>query len=222
MTANQQRHWSEVFAANPDMYGTAPSEAAVNAAQYFAGRGTKSVLELGAGQGRDTMFLASQGFEVIALDYADEATRSIAEKATIARIAGVSVAQHDVREPLPFDAESFDACYSHMLFCMALSTEQIIALKNEVHRVLRPGGTLVYTVRHTGDAHYGAGLACGDDTFENGGFIVHFFDEALVRQLGEGFELVDVVPFTEGELPRQLWRVTMRRDVPSVGSGLAG
>jgi SAM-dependent methyltransferase len=204
------------------MYGTAPSEAALNAARYFAGRGTNSVLELGAGQGRDTIFLVSQGFRVVALDYADEVVGSIAEKAASAGLAEVAVLQHDVRQPLPFDAESFDACYSHMLFCMALSTEQIIALKNEVRRVLRPGGTLVYTVRHTGDAHYGAGIGHGDDMFESGGFIVHFFDEALVRQLSEGFELIDVVPFAEGELPRQLWRVTMRRDVPSVGSPQAG
>jgi hypothetical protein len=29
--------------------------------------------------------------------------------------------------------------------------------KPAIRRVLRPGGTFIYTVRHTGDAHYGAG-----------------------------------------------------------------
>ena len=46
---------------------------------------------------------------------------------------------------------------------------------------------------------------------ENGGFVVHFFSDALVRELSDGFELVEVEPFNEGELPRQLWRVTMRK-----------
>ncbi len=44
-----------------------------------------------------------------------------------------------------------------MLFSMALTTPELERLARELHRVLRPGGLQVYTVRHTGDAHHGAG-----------------------------------------------------------------
>ena len=47
--------------------------------------------------------------------------------------------------------------------------------------------------------------------YEHGGFVVHFFDRELVEHLASGFELLDVTDFTEGELPRRLARVTMRR-----------
>ncbi len=53
------------------MYGTGPSQPAVAAARLFRDAGVDRVLELGAGQGRDTVFLAGQGFSVAALDYAD-------------------------------------------------------------------------------------------------------------------------------------------------------
>jgi hypothetical protein len=99
-----------------------------------------------------------------------------------------------------------------MLFTMALTTPELERLAGEVRRVLRPGGLHVYTVRHTGDAHYGAGIAHGDNMFENGGFVVHFFDRALVDRLGAGFTLLDLTAFEEGDLPRRLWRVTSRRD----------
>jgi hypothetical protein len=105
----------------------------------------------------------------------------------------------------------FDAAYSHMLFNMALTIAELETLSGEVHRALRPGGLHVYTVRHTGDAHYGAGTSHGDSTFENGGFIVHFFDRALVDRLATGFTLLDLTPFEEGGLPRRLWRITLRR-----------
>ena len=49
-----------------------------------------------------------------------------------------------------------------MLFNMALTTAGLDQLTAEVRRVLRPGGLHVYTVRHTGDAHYGAGTRHGD------------------------------------------------------------
>ena len=122
---------------------------------------------------------------------------------------------HDVRKPLPLPDASVDAVYSHMLFNMALSTAQLLALAAEVRRVLRPGGLHVYTVRHTGDAHCGVGTDHGDGMFENGGFIVHFFDRALVDRLAVGYTMLDLTGFEEGDLPRRLWRITLRLDQPT-------
>ncbi|WP_406301461.1 hypothetical protein OHA61_02445 [Streptomyces sp. NBC_00885] len=91
---------------------------------------------------------------------------------------------------------------------MALSTEEIRALVGEVRRVLRPGGVFVYTVRHTGDAHYGEGTSHGDDIYEHGGFAVHFFPRSLVDSLAADWTLDEVHAFEEGDLPRRLWRIT--------------
>jgi SAM-dependent methyltransferase len=192
------------------MYGSAPSEAAVAAAAMFGSNGARRVLELGAGQGRDSVYLLGEGFDVIALEFADAALRALAAKRRSSPTGGsLVVVGHDARDPLPLAAGSIDACFSHMLFCMALSTEHLERLCRELRRVIRPGGLVTYTVRHTGDAHFGAGQPRGDGMFENGGFVVHFFDRALVDRLAAGFHLREVVEFTEGGLPRRLWRVTM-------------
>jgi SAM-dependent methyltransferase len=117
---------------------------------------------------------------------------------------------HDCREPLPFADASFDACYSHMLYCMALTTPQLAQLGAEVHRVLRPGGLQVYTVRTTADPDYGRGAAHGADLYESNGFIVHFFSRELVQRLARSFKLIEVAESDEGDLPRRLFRVTQR------------
>ena len=207
----QKEHWSATFEANPDMYGTDPSAPGLAAAEAFASAGHKSVLELGAGQGRDTLYLARQGLDVTAMDFAPSTVETLRAKAEAAGLGDmVSVARHDIRRPLPLPDSSFDASYSHMLFCMALTTGELESLALELRRVLRPGGMVVYTARTTADAHYGAGIPRGDDMFEHGGFIVHFFDQTLIDRLAAGFELMDVTEFTEGGLPRRLARVTMR------------
>jgi SAM-dependent methyltransferase len=208
----QREHWSATFAAHPGMYGEEPSEAAVAADDMFAAVGATTVLELGAGQGRDTLYLARRGCHVDALDYAPEGLDEIEAKAGAAGLADrVTIALHDVRERLPFADDSADASYSHMLLCMALTTRELDRLVVELRRVVRPDGLVVYTVRTTDDAQYGAGIAHGDDLYEQDGFIVHFFDRALIDRLAAGFTLVDVTEFSEGDLPRRLARVTMRR-----------
>ncbi|WP_367359873.1 class I SAM-dependent methyltransferase [Syntrophus buswellii] len=208
----QLRHWENVFSEAEDMFGLEPSEPARMAAGLFRAEGTKKILELGAGQGRDSLFFACSGFSVHALDYAEKSAATLSEKARQFGLSGrITVIRHDVREPLPFENETFDACYSHMLYCMAMTTKELETLSNEVRRVLRPRGLNVYTVRHTGDAHFGVGVYRGEGLYETGGFVVHFFSGEMVKRLAKGYDLVGIDEFEEGDLPRKLFRVTMRK-----------
>jgi SAM-dependent methyltransferase len=205
----QRAHWQRTYRANPHMYGERPSSPAVHAAAVFRAAGAGEVLELGAGHGRDALYFAREGFTVQALDFSPVGLEQLRDAARAQGVADrITTAVQDVRESLPLPDASVDGVFAHMLLCMTLSTTEITALVSEVRRVLRPGGVLVYTVRHTGDAHYGAGIAHGDDIFEHGGFAVHFFSRDLVDSLAGGWSLDEVHAFEEGELPRRLWRVT--------------
>jgi len=206
----QREHWESTFSSNPQMYGLEPSAAGKYALELFTAAGAREVLELGPGQGRDTAAFLAGGISVTALDYSATALEQLRSDLGDTLTAGLTTATHDVRQPLPLPASSADAVYAHMLFCMALSVAELQTLAGEVRRVLRPGGQLVYTARHTGDAHYGVGVHHGEGIWETGGFAVHFFDRALVDQLANGFELIDVAEFEEGSLPRRLWRITSR------------
>ncbi|MCL4429930.1 MAG: class I SAM-dependent methyltransferase [Chloroflexi bacterium] len=208
----QQKHWETTYNEEPDFFGEEPSYAARKAVKMLKAENKSSVLELGAGQGRDALFFAANGFKVWALDYSENAVRAINEKAQKSGVSHLITATcHDLRKPLPFDNESFDACYCHMLYCMALCTTEVEALFNEVRRVLKPLGLSIYTVRNTSDPHFGKGIYRGEDMFEVNGFIVHFFSKEKVNGLAKGFELMATDEFEEGELPRRLFMVEMRK-----------
>lgn len=209
----QHPHWENTFAKKPDMFGQQPSEPARKALEVFKRGGFTKILELGGGQGRDTIFFAQNGLHVSVLDYAETGVKVIAQKADALGLSRLIIPiRHDIRDPLPFDDASFDACYSHMLYCMALGTPELEQLSLEVCRVLKPGGLNVYTVRHTGDPQYGTGIARGEEMYEiSGGFIVQFFTREKVEQLARGFDILSIGEFQEGTLPRKLFRVTLRR-----------
>lgn len=208
----QSQHWKNTYSKNKEMFGRNASEPAQYAAALFHERKMHGLLELGAGQGRDTLFFANHGFRVYALDYADTGVDELQRLAEVSGISQSMIAvKHDIRQPLPFPDGSFDACYAHMLFCMALTTVELHHLSNEIHRILKPNGICVYTVRHKGDAHYKVGTHRGEDMYEMGGFIVHFFNKEKVYELASGFDILNVAEFEEGVLPRKLFRVTLEK-----------
>ena len=211
-TLTQREQWTRTFATRPDFLGSEPSEPGRAALNRFAADSVHELLELGPGQGRDTRSFAAAGLAVTAFDYAEPGLSQLVEEAHREKLAGsIAPVVGDVRQPLPFSPGRFDACYAHMLFCMALTTAEIERLMGEVGRVLRPGGLLVYTVRTSADAHFGAGIDHGDDRWEMGGFIVHFFDRPLIERLAIGWDLLETKEYEEGRLPRRLLSVTLRK-----------
>ena len=174
--------------------------------RIFRENHVKNILDLGCGQGRDTKYFAEQGFDVTGTDYSMQA---LSELNNIDRI---TTKYCDLRSKLPFENNTFDACYSHMLLCMAFSMKELKNLMSEVRRVLKPAGIVSYTVRHTGDFHYMKGTSHGESMYETDGFIIHFFNARMIQELSEGFEIMQIKKFEEGALPRKLFEIIMRKN----------
>ena len=98
-----------------------------------------------------------------------------------------------------------------MLYCMALTNFELKNLNQEILRILKPGGINIYTVRHTEDGDYKNGIHISEDLYENDGFIVHFFSRDKVEQLSKGFEIIDIEKFEEGNFPRKLYKVILKK-----------
>jgi SAM-dependent methyltransferase len=209
----QREHWQATFSASPEMFGGEPSAAARQAAELFRQEGKQKIFELGSGQGRDAVFFAQEGFGVWAVDYSEPGLAAIRQKAAALGLGPtLRTVCHDVRQPLPFEANSFEACFSHMLFCMALTTAELEFLSSEVRRVLKAGGLAIYTARNTMDPQYRSGTHRGEELYEiDGGFIVHFFSRQKVEHLASGFDLVSLAEFEEGALSKKLFRVCLRK-----------
>jgi len=208
----QSQHWESNFSNKPEMFGLSPSIAAVKALKKFKEENITNIIELGAGLGRDTTYFAQNSIHVEALDYSPSAIKKINQKAKGLNLSKfIKTRLYDVREKLPFDNEQFQGCFSHMLYCMALSNTDLENLNNEICRVLKVDGINIYTVRHTNDGDYKKGIHRGEDLYENDGFIVHFFSKDKIKKLSKVFKNLEMESFEEGEFPRRLFFVQNKK-----------
>ena len=204
----QSQHWEASFLSKPEMFGLEPSSASINALKLFKEKNIKNIVELGAGLGRDTLYFAKNSIFVEALDYSKSSIQSITNKAIKLNLKNfINPKICDVRKKLPFKDNSIEGCFSHMLYCMALSNFDLENLNNEICRILKPGGINIYTARNTEDGDYKNGNHIGEDLYENDGFIVHFFSKEKVKKLSKGFKILDIEKFDEGKFPRKLFIV---------------
>ncbi len=73
--------WDRVYQSDDAFFGEEPSNFATLCLNHMKSNNVKKVLEIGAGHGRDTLFFASNGLEVEALDYSGKGIGIINKKA---------------------------------------------------------------------------------------------------------------------------------------------
>jgi SAM-dependent methyltransferase len=205
---NQEEYWEINYANKPKMFGLAPSFAAEEALKIFKKKNISSIVELGAGLGRDTIFFAKNNIKVEALDYSKTAVMSIKKKVKELNLSEfVSTKVFDVRKKLPFKNNSIQGIFSHMLYCMSLKNLEVQNLNNEILRVLVKGGVNIYTVRNFEDGDYKNGVHIEDESYQNDGFIINFFSKKKIEELLVGFINIKIDRFNEGDFPRKLFIV---------------
>ena len=72
--------WDKVYSSDESFFGENKSHFAVMSYSDFKKQGVNKLLELGCGQGRDTLFFASNDLDVHALDSSVIATENLHKK----------------------------------------------------------------------------------------------------------------------------------------------
>src|SRR6476619_1721496 len=102
---NPHETWNARFAGSEYLFGEAPNAFLTREARWIAPRG--SVLCVADGEGRNSVWLAEQGFAVTAFDFAENA---VAKARRLAQRRNVSV-NHELGDiyTWPWTAERYDA-----------------------------------------------------------------------------------------------------------------
>lgn len=135
--------WDSIFSKKGRVFEE-PQEDMEMVAGFLVREGVRKVLDLGAGTGRHTVFLAGKGFKVHAMDISRKGLEMtgewLREKGLKAEFIKASC-----YERFPFGDDSFDAVISIQVIHHNYH-DKIEFCISEIERVLRPGGVLFVTV----------------------------------------------------------------------------
>ena len=152
----------------------------------------QTLLEIGTGHGRDSLFFQEQGFSVTGIDLSPAMVDLCQQK-------GITAYVMDVVD-LNFEVNSFDAVYALNSF-LHLSKSELPAVLENVRRILRPAG-LFYLGVYGGFDFEGI---WEDDFYTPKRFFSLHTDENLKQTLSKVFEILYFrsIEFDENQRPFQ-------------------
>ncbi|AJA47259.1 methyltransferase domain-containing protein [Clostridium pasteurianum DSM 525 = ATCC 6013] len=152
MEIKWEQQWDKIYKEQGEVQSDVLPTVKV-AMDIFKKNNCKSVMDLGCGTGRHSIYLANQGFKVYATDISEtglEITKSKAEKLNLNNI---EFKQHDMRN-ISFDNNLFDG-----ILCLWTTghgtLEDSRKNVNEIYRVLKPNGVVVIDYVSIDDKNYG-------------------------------------------------------------------
>ncbi len=204
----REGRWYEVQPAFPEV---------VEFAEHMKRADSHNVLDLGCGAGRHSVYLASQGFNVVGCDISLTALRKLVARSRDASLQNLLSVNSDMAS-LPFEDEIFDAIISTNVLHHS-TTMGIGKTIAEVFRVVKGGalGFLMTLSEH--DYKNGRGKKLEDGTFvmtegDELGIVHHFFSREELLSRFERFEVVSVseelIPIDNGT--RAHFHLTFKKD----------
>lgn len=182
-----------------------PLPVAVEYTEDLVKSGARRVLDLGCGPGRHSLYLASKGFDVIALDVSETALSYLADQTMKTGTNKIVLVKHEMSS-LPFVDGYFDAVVSTNVIHhgTVLEIEKTIS---EIFRVLRRKGTALITTISDGDYKFGKGTVLEERTFicnegDEDGITHHFFMKTELESSLKEFEITlleeELIPVENG------------------------
>jgi SAM-dependent methyltransferase len=207
--------------AIPTTTRTRPSSAVLKFDAFLQRQGLvrRSILDLGAGAGRNSIYFAERGHRVTLLDFAQSALEIFEGKSSnVAWRNSARVVRHDLTEPLPFADNTFDAVID-VTTTTSLVPGTMQGLVGELQRVIKPGGHVLSYIHNRSDGYLQL-VSPNQDHYEvdDTGIIDYAYSEQELRQLYKAWQILDLQQVEKEDVlcderhTRRLWWMVCRNE----------
>jgi len=106
-------YWNRMY-EDKNVFGTGETKLAKHAQRILEKKSVKNILEIGCGQGRDSIFFSQLGYNVNSFDISPNAISFLNEVKEELGIKNLEIKIHDVLDPFDYSSKSFDFIYSNL------------------------------------------------------------------------------------------------------------
>ena len=176
-------YWNNLYTKN-DYFGTGQTILANFARDVIEKNSIKNILELGCGQGRDSVFFAKLGFNIIAVDISENAIKFVKKIKNEQNFKNLQLFIHDMQEPFNFQNMNFDLVYSN-LSLQFFNITQLEKIFSNIYDILTENSFFLFSTKKSGDKYFNLGNKISDNAFEHNGIIRFFFSKSELESLLE-------------------------------------
>jgi SAM-dependent methyltransferase len=184
----------------PSLALAEPSEGVVAFVEWLGKHGVRrgKIVDIGCGKGRNTVYLARQGFEVHGIDYIKSAIDKTDERARENNVVPmVRLHQAEIDAPWPFPERFFDAAVDNLSSVDIETQAGRDVYKKELLRTLKPGGYAFVAVVAAHDVVETELLKISpgperNSTIWPSGKFEKVYDEAELREFYKDFEILEL------------------------------
>ena len=168
-----------------------PTEFAKKCAEFLKDKSYKTLLDLGCGDGRDSIYFAKSGYEVTAVDVSPVALQILQKKINEEKITNIKIIEQDLQN-VHFPENSFDVICAHLSLHYFIDEQTVHIFKN-LYKLLKQNAYLFIKCKSIEDEEFGKGKEIEKNVFmtkEN--YVRHFFDEEYMKEGLADFKIIKI------------------------------
>jgi cyclopropane fatty-acyl-phospholipid synthase-like methyltransferase len=148
-----------------------------------------TLLDIGSGDGRDSIYFAKKGFKVTSIDFSKSSIKLLKNELNKRKISEITAYFANI-ESMNLKGNSFDIIYAH-LSLQYFDDEITTKIFNKIFQTLKKGGIFFIKCKSTNDALYGKGTKISENIYIKG-HLRHFFSKEYMRKKLQNFEILKI------------------------------
>ena len=174
-------YWNDIY-SKQNYFGTGPTILALEAHELIKNNSITNILELGCGQGRDSLFFANFGHNVIATDISENAINSVKKIKNEKNIENLELHLHDTLNPFNFTDLKFELIYSNLAL-QFFNLKQLSGILSNIKKIMKPNSFFLFSTKKSGDKYFNFGNKLSENSFEYNGITRFFFNKSELENI---------------------------------------
>jgi SAM-dependent methyltransferase len=174
-------YWNDIY-SKQNYFGTGPTILALEAHELIKKNSISNILELGCGQGRDSLFFANFGYNVVGTDISKNAINFVKKIKNEQNLENLELFIHDTLNSFNFKNSDFELVYSNLAL-QFFDLMQLSQIFSNIKKIMKKNSFFLFSTKKSGDKYFEFGNKISENSFEYNGITRFFYNKSQLENI---------------------------------------